>query len=157
MVKLELLTMLGVKAADQKDLYDQINSFLLSKDFVMDSFMEALAVREAAYPTAIATRDMGVAIPHVDVEHVKKNGILTVTLTEPVTFKAMGCAPEDNETVSVECLFVILLNARDDHIKLLTRFVKVIQNPVDLAAIRFAENPEIIEEILKRYLDDSAE
>ena len=53
---------------------------LLEKGYVRETYLEALLVREAAHPTALALENINIAIPHADPAHVKKGGIMAVAL-----------------------------------------------------------------------------
>ncbi len=151
MEEMKFLAMTNFEAASREALFDSVTDELIRLGFVHPTFRQAVKERESVYPTGIRTTEFGVAIPHVDVEHVIRNGICTVTLKKPVLFGMMGGEPSDS--IEVTCLFIILLNARDAHIKLLVRFMNVLQNAEDLRKIQRAENGAEIEKVLRKYIE----
>jgi Phosphotransferase system mannitol/fructose-specific IIA domain (Ntr-type) len=150
MENFSFLTMFDVEADSRDELLDKIYDNLHELGYVRDTFGDAVKQREIVYPTGIETTLCGVAIPHVETEHVVKNGVCAVTLKKPVAFGMMG--GEETDTVEVECLFAILLNARTDHLKLLVRFMNVLQNEDDLKRVRKAHTNEEVEEVLSKYI-----
>ena len=145
------VTLTGVRANTLEELLDIISCELQRKEMVADTFHEALVERERVYPTGIGTKLFGVAIPHVDAEHVTTNAICTVTLDKPVAFGLMGGGPQDQ--IDVECLFVILLHDRSRHMKTLVRFMDILRNDEVLSAIRNSVCEQETRQHLQRYLE----
>ena len=150
MENFKFLSMFDVESVSRDELLDQIHDKLYELGDVRDTFRDAVKQRECTYPTGIETTLCGVAIPHVDTEHVINNGVCVVTLKKPVVFGMMGGM--DTDTVDVECLFVILLNTRKSHMKMLVRFMDVLLNKDDLQRVRKSHSNEEIEEILSKYI-----
>lgn len=147
----DFLTMFDVSANDRTALLKQIAAQLLELGYVYPSFEQALLEREEKYPTGLPSVPEGVAMPHVDAEHVKKSAIVTVLLREPVEFMLMG-GPV-GQAVSCRCLFVLLINECNEHLKTLSRFIRVIQHPEDMQAIFRANDPAKVEHILLRHMN----
>jgi Phosphotransferase system mannitol/fructose-specific IIA domain (Ntr-type) len=150
MEQLNFMSLIGVKAFTRYELFEKVAAFLLEKDYVNESYAKAVIEREKVYPTGLPTKIFGVAIPHTDPEHVKRNLILTVVPEKPILFNTMG--GEENDLLEVECLFFILVKESNNHIKAVMNFMQVFQNPEDLMTIRQASSKKTIEDILKKYL-----
>jgi PTS system galactitol-specific IIA component len=145
----EYFTIINLDANTQEEVLDDISGHLLEKGFVHNSFREAVKERERIYPTGIKTMRYGVAIPHVEPEHVIKNAICVVTLKRPVLFGEMG--GEENDQVDVECLFICLLNARDHNMKIMAHTLDILQNVKDLDVVRDSVSDDEIRELLVKY------
>ena len=145
------ITLTGVNADTLEQLLNIICDELQRKGMVTETFREAIIERERVYPTGIETRLFGVAIPHVDSEHVTANAICTVTLDRPVSFGLMGGGPQDR--IDVECLFVILLQDRSRHMKTLVRFMEILRNTEVLSAIRYSCSEQETSQHLAHYLE----
>jgi len=68
------------------ELFSKITDQLLAKGIVEESYREALILRELNHPTAMQLETMGVAIPHVDVEHIREERLVVVTCPEGIVF-----------------------------------------------------------------------
>ena len=146
-----VLTCLNLDVSTRDELFDRIFVELEREGYVKPSFRKALEEREDAYPTGLRTTSVGVAIPHVDVEHVLKNAVLVVTLKNPIQFHEMGGAP--HSFVNVECVLVILLNSTDKQLKLLMGFMDIVRNPADLLALRNAQDSPTAKTLLSQYIE----
>lgn len=84
------LVFFDIEAENQAELFDCLGNALLEKGYVHPSWREAIATREEAFPTGLATQTVHIAIPHVDPEHIAKAYIAVVRLSQPVSFAHMG-------------------------------------------------------------------
>ncbi|EHW7166200.1 PTS sugar transporter subunit IIA, partial [Salmonella enterica subsp. enterica serovar Corvallis] len=80
------LILLNEAPLDRNILFNSVSNLLLSKNYVEKSYPEALIAREENHPTAMQLEKMGVAIPHVDVEHVREEKLVVVTCPEGIEF-----------------------------------------------------------------------
>ena len=148
----EYISITNLDAGTSEQVLDAICDHLLQKGLIHDSFRQAVKERERIYPTGIKTLRCGIAIPHVEPEHVIKNTICVVTLKQPVVFGEMGGDKAD--CVDVECLFVCLLNARDDrNKKTLAHTMNILQNAEDLDRVCNSVSDDEIQEVLARYIE----
>lgn len=151
----EYLAITGLDAGTSEQVLDNVSNYLIREGFVHASFREAVKERERLYPTGIKTMHYGVAIPHVEPEHVIKNTICAVTLKQPVVFREMG--GDETDCVDVECLFIYLLNARNDCNKqTLARAMNILQNTEDLDRIRNSISSNEIQQLLAGYTEDKS-
>jgi PTS system galactitol-specific IIA component len=147
----EYIAIINLDAETSEQALDKICDQLLKKGFIHDSFREAVKERERIYPTGIKTMNCGVAIPHVEPQHVIKNGICIVTLKYPLTFGEMG--GDENDRVSVECLFVYLLNTIDENKKIIVNTMNILQNVKDLNSIRVSASEDEICGLISKYVE----
>jgi PTS system galactitol-specific IIA component len=147
----EYIVIINLDAKTSEQALDKICDRLLEKGFIRDSFREAVKERERIYPTGIKTMNCGVAIPHVEPQHVIKNGICIVTLKYPLAFGEMG--GDENDMVSVECLFVYLLKALDENKKIIANAMNILQNVEDLNSIRVSASENEICEVISKYAE----
>ena len=105
-----------IKAQSWQEILEKAGDYLFEKGYVKDSFKDALIQREYKYPTGLPTNGVRVALPHTDVVHVKKPGILFMNLDQPVAFKEMGNGERD---VMVEMVFVIAVHHTEKEVEVL--------------------------------------
>lgn len=147
---LEIISRLNVTADSQEALFDLLSDQLLKEDYVYPTYREAIKNRESEFPTGLITTSVGVAIPHTDPVHVKKNAIVIVTLANPIRFHEMGGG--EGDFVNVECVFAILLNNSDKQMKLLMDFMNIFRNREDMYCLRNVQSTEEAARILRRYI-----
>lgn len=100
----------------QEEFFSYIFQKLRQKDYVEESFFEALKERERDYPTGLKTHFMGVAIPHTDPQHIKKPFIFITKLKQPIQFGQMGST---DEQVEVHYTFVLGFDKGEQQLVLL--------------------------------------
>lgn len=81
-VHLETLLHLSIKT--QEELLTYVHQYLLKKNYVKETFLEGLLLREEQCSTAIGDRT---AIPHASFETVKQSTIAIVTLNQGIKWK----------------------------------------------------------------------
>lgn len=133
----------GLKVADQNELFTTMTGSLMSSGRVRASYLQALLDREAVFPTGLPV-GCGVAIPHADAEHVLTDTIAIATLTEPVNFGEMGGS---DDLVAVRVVIMLALTATGGHIKILQRVVKAIQNTAFLDAVTESKTAEELAQV----------
>lgn len=130
---------------DAPALFARVGSDLAADGRVRPSFAAALAAREEVYPTGLPVPG-GVAIPHTDAEHVITDTICVLTLAKPIEFESMG-GPDDG-AIAVSTVFVLALSTPEDHVTILPRIVRSIQDPSFLAALAATDDPVQIAELV---------
>lgn len=130
--------------SSQDDLFNQISKDFLEKGYVYDSYQQALKQREIKYPTGLQTEVCGIAIPHTEAEHIKKQAIAVVKLKEPVPFKEMV----GDANVSVKLLFFLLVKEKESQVQVLSNLMGLFSNNHFINTLLNAENKlEILETI----------
>ncbi|MBT2732459.1 PTS sugar transporter subunit IIA [Carnobacterium sp. ISL-102] len=128
----------------QDDLFNQISKDLLEKEYVYDSYQEALKQREMKYPTGLQTEVCGIAIPHTDAIHIKKQAIAVVKLDKGIMFKEMV----GDADVSVKLLFFLLVKEKESQVQVLSNLMGLFSNKQFVNALLQSESKiQILETI----------
>lgn len=117
-----------ITAENQKNLFEKIGSVLAEKDFVSEEYAEKLYEREKQFPTGLATRTLGVAIPHTDSKYVKKPFIMIIKPKSEVAFHQMGTFPADQVVVYPKIIFVLGFTKDDMQLKILQTLMNLFDN-----------------------------
>jgi len=125
----ELLTELGTKAQEM--------------GLANEGIVDALIQRETGYPTGIAA-EVGIAMPHAESEFTARESVLVATLEQPVLFNPMGGG---DEPVSVEVVFLLLLDDIDKHLTLLKAVSKLIQDVDKMHSLNGENAYEVLLEV----------
>src|SRR5690606_8705834 len=120
----EELVYINESYLSQEDLFDQVAKDLVKKGYVQDTYQEALKQREINYPTALQTEVCGIAIPHTESEHIKKQAIAVVKLEEPILFKEMV----GDADVPVKLLFFLLVKEKHSQVQVLSNLMGLFSN-----------------------------
>lgn len=122
-------------------LFEQVGADLIAQGYVKDSYPTALKEREASFPTGLPVPG-GVAIPHTDASHVLKDGLVVITLTDPIEFGEMG--GDATDTVDTSVVLMLVLADGKAHVKFLAKTVKAIQDAQFVSALSSAASTEEI-------------
>jgi mannitol/fructose-specific phosphotransferase system IIA component (Ntr-type) len=114
------LVLLKHASVEREILFSEVNALLQAKGIVEPTYLKALLAREENHPTAMQLEKMGVAIPHVDVEHVSQEKLVIVTCPEGIEFKQ---AEDPDLTIKVNIIFFLLLKEKDAHIEFLMKLI----------------------------------
>lgn len=129
-------------ATDKADVIQTLGNKLLEAGFVKETFVEAALTREKSMPTGLPlSGSFNAAIPHTDVEHVKKSGVAVATLKNPVTFQNMV---NPDEAVEVRVVFLLALDKPKAQIEMLQEIAGVLQNPTLIEKFMTAQVPQDI-------------
>jgi PTS system galactitol-specific IIA component len=144
----EDLVIAPMRAGDAADAITQLGARLQAGGFVRDSWTQATIEREKIFATGLPTPEVGVAIPHADVEHVLRQAIAVGVLEKPVEFGEMG-SPDSTVPVRIVCALAV---ARSELlVTLLQRLVEMFQSPGVLSQIVRARSPAGIVEIFEHH------
>lgn len=108
-----------------EELFEQVGSKLLDKNFVKPTFVEAIKERERNYPTGLDLSVVGadtpnVAIPHTETEHCNGDQIVVVKLNNEITFNNM-IAPD--KELNVRFAFFILNSQKSAQTNILSNLM----------------------------------
>lgn len=115
----------NVNVTNREEALRFLASKLVEKEYVKDSYVEAVLERERVYPTGLPTETYGVAIPHTDIVHVNEPGIGIAFLEEPVTFIMMGT---DDVEITVKAIFMLAVKEPKEQLHLLEKLTDVFQD-----------------------------
>ncbi len=135
-----------LKAKSYEEIMEQLGSALIQEGYAKESYVNALIKREQEFPTGLDIGGVGVAIPHTDISHVKKEGIAIGVLKQPVSFIQMGT---DDETVDVRLVFMLAVVNPNAHIDQLQRILSIIQDTDVLKKLLSVKETNKIIEIIR--------
>jgi PTS system galactitol-specific IIA component len=145
----EELVIVPMQAVNSTDAIAQLGTRLQAGGFVKDSWIEATLEREKTFATGLPTPEIGVAIPHADVEHVVQQAIAVGVLREPVTFGEMG-SPDSTVPVQIVCALAVAQS--ELLVTLLQQLVAMFQSHGVLKQIAEARSPAEIVEIFDQNI-----
>lgn len=115
----------GIEASNNEDALKFLGQRLFDKQYVKESYIEAVIAREKKYATGLPTEIYGVAIPHTDIVHVNEPGIAIGILSKPVKFIMMGT--EDTE-IDVKVVFMLAVKEPKEQLQLLEKLMTIFQD-----------------------------
>ena len=133
---------LQMEAETSEDVIRSLGGKLLALGFVKDDFVEATLDRERNMPTGLPLGgEVNAAIPHVDIEYVKKSALGLATLKQEVVFYNMV----END-VAVPCRLVIMLalDKPKSQVEMLQAVAAVLQDPATIEKLMAAATQEEI-------------
>ncbi|WP_257702100.1 PTS sugar transporter subunit IIA [Vagococcus luciliae] len=125
----------------QKDLFENIGNYLSLKGYVKDSFINEIQKREENFPTGLELDGYGVAIPHTDPEHIKREFLCLVTLEKPIVFQSMA---DKNKDVLINTVFVLGFKKAEHQLLMLRTLMNLIQDKTFIENLNSKEKHEII-------------
>ncbi len=140
----EELVVIGMEASDANDAIGKLADTLYKNNFVKESYINAVQEREKVFPTGLATSDIGVAIPHTDVEHVNTPALAIGILEKPVKFRMMGM---DEVEVDVEVIFMLAIKEPKTQLEVLQKLMSIIQDQDLLRSIKESKEPKKLVEL----------
>ena len=150
----EQLVMMEIEAADDLEAVDILANRLLEEGIVKPSFISAVKKREIEFCTGLQFEDMGIAIPHTDVEHVNEGAIGIGILKHPIQFKSMGM-PEI--PVPVEMIFMIAILEPHKQVELFQTLMPIFQMEGRLKSMKACGTAKEVTELFKAYLSEPAQ
>jgi galactitol PTS system EIIA component len=147
------LIRLALSAATWEDVLRRLAEDLRAAGRVHPTYEGAVVARERTFPTGLAVGDIGVAIPHADVEHVREPAIAIATLSAPVAFGEMG---NPGNTVPVRIVFMLAIHQAEAMVGVLQDLVGSFQKPGALAAMLDARSPGDVRTAFGRALGGGA-
>ncbi|MCX9066369.1 PTS sugar transporter subunit IIA [Citrobacter portucalensis] len=143
------LILLNEAPLDRNIVFNSVSKLLLSKNYVEQSYLEALIAREENHPTAMQLEKMGIAIPHVDVEHVREEKLVVVTCPEGIVFNQ---AEDPDSTMKVNVIFFLLLKEKDAHLEFLMKLISLFQRSSEMDQILWSKSKDDVMELLSKNL-----
>lgn len=122
----------------QKELFEFMFYKLSKEGYVEKTYLNAIIEREENYPTGFQIGNIGIAIPHVDSKHVKKNGLFFTTLENNLKFEDA----EEDQMLDVSIIFGLIIKDHDDHINMLVKLTDLFQKDGFLQELKDKKNVE---------------
>lgn len=134
--------------ASRNEMFAHVSQILLQHDYVTDQYLEKVIHREEHHPTGFKLRKINVAMPHVDPEYVKKNGMFVVTSKKGIIFNNA----ETDDDLPVNIVFGLLLKESDTHLTFLMKLASSFQNDALLLQLLNSNNKLEIKNMLNSIL-----
>ena len=145
----EDMVIVPMQAKSAADAIIQLGLRLRAGSSVKDSWIQAALERERTFATGLPTPEIGVAIPHADVEHVLQQAIAVGVLEGPVEFGEMG-NPDGTVPVRIVCALAVAHSKL--LVTLLQQLVEMFQSPGVLSQIAEAKSPAQIVGIFDHHI-----
>lgn len=142
----EDLVLFDVEANNEEELLTTLSKVVYNKNFVKNSFKDAIIKREKIFPTGLPSPGVKVAIPHTDVEHVLTSCITIAKLKNPIQFIEMGTS---SKRLDIELVFMLAVNAPKDQLNVLQKIMCTLSNEKVLLKLKKADTPKEIIKIIK--------
>lgn len=133
---------------DRDEMFSYVSKTLLKQDAVTNDYLGKVIAREDNHPTGFQLRTINVAMPHVDPEFVKKNGLFVVTSRQGIVFKNA----ETDEPLAVNIVFGLLLKEADTHLTFLMKLASSFQNEALLSQILNSNSTLEVKQLLGKIL-----
>ncbi len=129
---------LNLNVPDASAVITNLGGLLRASGYVKGSFVDAALKREKELPTGLPLGgDVNAAIPHTDVEHVKRPGVAMATLQKPVVFQNMV---SKEESVQVRLVFLLALDQPKAQVEMLQEIAGVLQDDAVITKLMEAKS-----------------
>ena len=145
MIDLDLV-LLDMEAKTCSDVISSLGKLMMDKNYVKDSYIDAVIEREEELPTGLNIGNFYVAIPHTDSNHVNKSSIAIATLKTPVEFREM-INPDGK--INVQLVFLLAVKDPKEQVTLLKSLMSVFKNKELLIKIKDAKDKSEVAQLLK--------
>lgn len=149
----EEMIMLHIHAASSDEVLKELSQVFYDRDYVKDSFKQAIRKRECRYPTGLKTTSIGIAIPHTDPIHVKQESLAVGILKNAVSFNEMT----SGEPLHVEIVFMLAITDSGQHLKMLQALSQILRDKETLSSIRYAATKEEVFQCILPYINELLE
>lgn len=122
---------------------------LIDLEYIHSTYIKAIKKREKEFPTGLATRTYGVAIPHTDPCHIKKPFIYIIKLEKPIKFIQMGTV---DQYVDVKYVFLLGFKQGEEQLQLLEALMSMFTNDSIMKQLEKEDAPDTILNIVSDFL-----
>ena len=148
------LIQINLQAEDSSAVIQALGNMLHDQGYVHDTFIDAVIEREKTFATGLPTPEIQVAIPHADVEHVKRAAIAVGVLKSPVAFGEMG-NPDGKVEVRIVCCLAV--KESDSLVLLLQNLVGIFQDTEFLRQLLAQDSVKDVATLFNARLPDYQE
>ncbi len=148
------LIAINLEAENFEDAIRKGGKLFYDNGYVKDTYIDAVVAREKIYPTGLQLKDIAVAMPHTDPQHVNKAAVCVIKLSKPVTFLHMGEDVNNKDAIKVEAemLFMMSILNPNEQIETLQKVLSVFQNPDVVNEFKNATKKEELYEVAKKHI-----
>lgn len=144
------LVLMDIEAETDQEAIEILAKHLYEKDIVKESYIEAVKAREKVFSTGLDFEEMGIAIPHTDSIHVKRQAIAVGILKKDVQFCHMGM-PEI--PVNVEMMFMMAIEKPESQVDFLGKMMDIFQTEGNLRGLKSCTTARELAERFKEFFD----
>lgn len=139
------LLFLDLEVNSQEDLLLYMAKELNRHENVNEEFIKKVIEREKKFPTGLQIEEIGVAIPHSDVEYVNEPAVALAVLKNPINFYSME---DGKKIIPINVVFMLAVDDGNKQLKLLQEIMGLIQSKETLKNIIEADTKEEILELI---------
>lgn len=144
------LVFFDFEADNYMNLFEKLSVIMLKKGYVKESWLEAIIAREREFPTGLMFDSIGVAIPHVDPQHILKPYIAIIKPKTTISFEPMANmvdhAIDTNLVVNLG-----LLKHSEDQVEVLQSMMAMFMSDVAVKDVQSQTTPEGMVACFRRY------
>ncbi|WP_300119425.1 PTS sugar transporter subunit IIA [uncultured Enterococcus sp.] len=143
----EELVSINVEVDSEEQLFSYVAKKLKEGRYVKDSYLEGITKREEEFPTGLITKNLNIALPHSDPEHIREPFIYVVRINNDVTVKQMG----DNQEMKVKDFFFLGIKEPSGQVGVLQSLMNLFMNDDFVKEYIEAQSQEEIFNTIKKY------
>ena len=143
----EELVSINVEVDSKEQLFSYVAKRLKEGRYVKDSYLEGITKREEEFPTGLITKNLNIALPHSDPEHIREPFIYVVRINNDVTVKQMG----DNQEMKVKDFFFLGIKEPSGQVGVLQSLMNLFMNDDFVKEYIEAQSQEEIFNTIKKY------
>ncbi len=132
------------------DFFEKLSAILLEKCYVKEGWLKAITDRERDFPTGLMFETIGVAIPHVDPQHIVKPYIAIIKPKTTVSFEPMAGMVDHAIDASLVVNLGLLKHA-EGQVEVLQAMMGMFMNEDAVKEVQAQTTPEGMVECFKRY------
>lgn len=121
----KLVVLLDEEGLDTFAVEERLAGVLLAGGWVKDSYPEAIHTREESFPTGLNAGGLNIALPHCDMEHVKRGALCVGVLKHPVSW---CCMDDPSKTCDVSLVVMLALDEAHAHLEMLQKVIGLLQD-----------------------------
>lgn len=143
----EELVSINVEVDSEEQLFSYVAKRLKEGRYVKDSYLEGITKREEEFPTGLITKNLNIALPHSDPEHIREPFIYVVRINNNLTVKQMG----DNQEMKVKDFFFLGIKEPSGQVGVLQSLMNLFMNDDFVKEYIEAQSQEEIFNTIKKY------
>lgn len=143
----EELVSINVEVDSEEQLFSYVAKKLKEGGYVKESYFEGITKREEEFPTGLITKNLNIALPHSDPEHIIEPFIYIVRINDDVTVKQMG----DNQEMKVKDFFFLGIKEPSGQVGVLQSLMNLFMNDDFVKEYIQAQSQEEIFITIKKY------
>lgn len=138
------LIVVDVTEDDRANLFSRVNDVLVQEAMVGPNFLSAVSAREDTYPTGLDFGYVCIAIPHIDVEHVRAPGVLVCRNSHTTHFRAMD---DPERSLDVQVSIWPLVTDPHNQVGMLSALIGLVQDRESYKVLRDGSQQELAERL----------